>query len=320
LITERTRGTIAAALAAVVFGSSFVATAFQLDGFTPLGGALWRSAFAAVILLGLSFRMNIRSRTLPHPRSRSTVPLAGRLVCLLVLGVLGGLVFVIGMNVAVSRLGATITAFVAGLYAILATLFAPIVLGERLARRAIAGFAVALAGTALLAELAPSADSVGGLAAGGIAALAYGLYLVLVRRWSSALQIGPVDVSLSIAGTSTMGLAIILVASDPQAALPTSVTPSVVIATIWLIVVSAVGPLLIATALRRIEASLASSLLLLNPITATVLAVILLHERPSPLQLLGGLLVLIGMAAATDLVGATRRRRAASRLEPERIS
>jgi drug/metabolite transporter (DMT)-like permease len=117
-----------------------------------------------------------------------------------------------------------------------------------------------------------------------------------------------------------MGLAIILVASDPQAALPTSVTPSVVIATIWLIVVSAVGPLLIATALRRIEASLASSLLLLNPITATVLAVILLHERPSPLQLLGGLLVLIGMAAATDLVGATRRRRAASRLEPERIS
>ena len=223
------------------------------------------------------------------------------------------------MNVAVSRVGATITAFVAGLCAILAALFAPVVLGERLARRAIAGFAVALVGTALLAELAPSAASLGGLAAGGMAAVSYGFYLVLVRRWSSAIQVGPVGISLASAGTATVALAIILAALDPHAALPTSSSASVIVATIWLVFVMAVGPLLVTAALRRIEAGLASSLLLLNPITATALAAILLHERPSPPQLLGGVLVLLGMAAATDLVGAVRRRRGIARLAPDRV-
>jgi drug/metabolite transporter (DMT)-like permease len=45
--------------------------------------------------------------------------------------------------------------------------------------------------------------------------------------------------------------------------------------------------------------------LLLNPITATVLAGVLLGSVPTPVQLVGGLLVLLGMAAATlpDAVG-----------------
>lgn len=304
--SDLTVGSAAAAGAAILFGSAYVATAFQLDGFTPLGGALWRSALAASVLLLLTTVRGVRSRGRGLPQTAWTLGRIGRLV---LLGVLGGLVFIVGMNLAVSQVGATITAFVAGLYAIVAALFAPIVLRERLERRALAGFIVALAGTVLLAELNPSPDTAGGLAAGGVAAVSYGLYLVLIRRWSAAIDVGPVGVSLATGSTATIGLLIFLGLFDPNAARVGVATTSVAVATVWLACVTAFGPLLATAALRRVEASVASSMLLLNPITATILAVILLGERPSPAQLFGGLLVLLGMALATDVVGVVNRRR-----------
>ncbi len=316
---DRTLGATAAAAAAMLFGTAFVATGFQLHGFTPLGAALWRASLAtvALVVLSLAIRAGGGDRDASVPSSGPPPPIAGRLGRLLVIGFLGGFVFLSGMNLAVSYVGATITSFVAGLYAITAALFAPVVLGERLAWRALAGFAVALVGTALLAELGPSSSAAAGLAAGGVAALSYGLALVLIRRWSKLIQVGPVGIALANAFVSATGLAVVVIVLDPGLAVPKASTPEVVVSTIWLVGVMAVGPLLTTVALRRVEAALASSMLLLNPITATVLAAILLSERPSPPQLIGGVLVLAGMAAATDLLGAIRRRAARS-VEPGR--
>ncbi len=50
---------------------------------------------------------------------------------------------------------------------------------------------------------------------------------------------------------------------------------------------------------------------------ATVLAVLLLGDWPSPVQLLGGVLVLVGIALGTDALGSVRRRQA-ERLEAGR--
>ncbi len=58
-----------------------------------------------------------------------------------------------------------------------------------------------------------------------------------------------------------------------------------------------------------IPAQRSAAFLLLNPITATVLAAILLGERPSPIQLLGGILVLVGIALATGALSASAIRR-----------
>jgi drug/metabolite transporter (DMT)-like permease len=240
--------------------------------------------------------------------------MVGRLARLLILGLLGGFIFIVGMNLAVSRVGATVTAFVAGLYAILAALFAPAFLPETLDWRAVVGLAVAMLGTILLAELGPTGDPLG-LVAAGAAAVSFGLFLVLIRRWSAAIQVGPVGISLATALASTAGLVILIAVMEPNAALPFSASASVVLATIWLAFVTTTGPLLTTVALRRVEASLAASLLLLNPITATALAALLLNEPPSPTQIFGGLLVLLGMAVATDPIGVVRRWREAARKE-----
>ncbi len=293
-LTDRALGTAAATVVAMLYGSTYVATAFQLRGFTPLGGALWRSAIAAVILLAVVGAASVRGRGRAIPDSAR----AARWARLLVLGILGGPIFIVGLNVAVSQVGATVTSFVAGLYAILATLFAPAVLGERLERSVLAGFVAALAGTALLAGLSPSPNVPLGLAAAGSAAVAFSLYLVLIRRWSASLRIGPMGIALSTVLAATAVLAVLIALFDPGAALPSSAPPNVVAATAWLVVSSVAGPILAAVALGRIETRIASALLLLNPVTATVLAMLTLGEVLTPIQAVGGLLVLVGMGAA----------------------
>ncbi len=319
-MSERTVGALTAALAAVLFGSSYVATAFQLHGFTPLAGAFWRSALAVIVVGAAAAWSTFRGRVQTGHTGDGGRPRRGRLPRLVVLGLLGGCVFLAGMNVAVAFVGATVTSFVAGLYAILAALFAPVVLGERLERRAVLGFAVALVGTALLAELSPSPDTLGGLLAGGLAAVSYGLYLVLIRRWSRAVDAGPVAVTLANTGMAAAGLGLVVLLRDPATFLPRSTAADVLVSTAWLVVVSAGGTLLVTFALRRVEAGLVSSMLLLNPVTATILAALLLAESPSVPQLLGGLLVLVGMAASTDVVGVVRRRRDADRPERDRAA
>ncbi len=292
-------------LAAVLFGSSYVATAFQLHGFTPLGGAFWRSVIASVALATIAAALSGSANSGAGGRAPWS---AARVARLIVLGLLGGLFFVVGMNEAVLRIGAAITAFVAGLYAILAALFAPILLRERLAVRAVGGFVLALVGTALLAELSLSGRVLVGLLAGGGAAISFALYLVLVRRWSRALGTTPMEIAIAVSVVAAAGLLVDLLVFDRPALSPTHVTVEVLAATVWLAIVGAIGPLLTAAALRRIQASLASALLLLNPISATILAVLLLGERPTPLQLGGGALVLAGMALALDVAALLRGR------------
>jgi len=109
---------------------------------------------------------------------------------LLLLGLLGGPTFGLAMNVAIAEAGATIAAFIAGAYPVIAATLAPFVLRESLTRGAGVGFLLALAGAALLTGLDPARAPVLGLVVGGLGALAFGVYLVLLRRWSKdpALQ------------------------------------------------------------------------------------------------------------------------------------
>ncbi|HEX7667468.1 MAG TPA: DMT family transporter [Polyangiaceae bacterium] len=65
--------------------------------------------------------------------------------------------------------------------------------------------------------------------------------------------------------------------------------------------------------LRRIDATRASTLTLLEPLVATcIVGAIVFGERPGALALLGGVLILVGTAIALGRSGAGRERRAAS--------
>jgi drug/metabolite transporter (DMT)-like permease len=84
----------------------------------------------------------------------------------------------------------------------------------------------------------------------------------------------------------------------------------------WLVLLAlssqVLGWLLISVSLPRVPAALTSVILLLQPVASVLLAAAVLDERPSAAQLLGCVIVLAGVVAAT----AGRRQ---SRASPEPV-
>lgn len=293
-----------AAGAAVLFGSSFVATAFALRLFGPLAVGAWRGSIALVVVGLLILRGSVAGRS-----EWAALDRAGRLR-LIVLGALGGPIFIVAMNVAVGAAGATITAFAAGLYAVLAALLGPLLLGERLGRTAVVAFAVALGGTALLADIdlaAGGASTVaGGVLTGLGGAVSFALYLVLARRWGRTWQLPGSIVALANFGATTLVLAplAVLVERPPLPAGPGSDPAVAILAVGWLVVgPSVLAQMLLIASVHRLPARASAAFLLLNPLTATGLAALLLGERLSGAQLAGAGLVLAAIALATGLLG-----------------
>ena len=290
--TERI-GVLAAALAAIGFGSSYPATAIALRSFTPLSSAAVQGSVALVLVCAL-VATHVVPRPSPTARARSG------LWRLALLGLLGGVIFIIGMNVAVALTGPTIAGFVATLYAVFAALFAVPVLGERLRVGTVAAFVVALAGTVLLAGFRPLDAPLGGVLAALTAALAYGVYLVLARRWSGAAGLDGTSVTLAnLVGRGPLMLVIAFM-HDSGNVIPSNVAPEALVAMAWLIVVpSLLSQLLIMASVRRVAVRRTSASLLLTPLTGALLSAWIVGERLAPVELLGGVLVIIGIAGAS---------------------
>jgi drug/metabolite transporter (DMT)-like permease len=269
---------------------------------------MWRSGLAAVATAVVLRALRARAASAPRAvrPEPAAVPFERRLARLLVLGALGGLVFLSAMNLAVAGAGATVTAFVAGLYAVLGALLGWPILGERLTADAIVGFVVALAGTALLAELDPGRAS-GGIVAGLAAAVSYAFFLVLSRRWSRPMALDPWTISLANNVFASIGLlGLLAVAGSASTIVPSGVRVDALVAMAWLALVAVVAQVLVVAAVRRVDAQRSSAFLLLNPLSATVLGAVLLGERLTAGQLVGGALVILGMAIGTGTFGAVR--------------
>lgn len=285
-----------AAGAALLFGSAYPVTTIALRSFGPLGSAALQGTASLVILIGL-----LALGVVPRPGlSLAFIAQGPQLARLAVLGLLGGAGFIVCMNVAVSDAGATITGFVAALYAVFGALFAIPLLGERLRVSALAAFGLALVGTALLAGFEPAGASLPGVVAGLGAAVSLGLYLVLTRRWSEPYGLDGITVTVANLITRGPLLLVVALAREPAGLLPSAPEPAAIAALIWLIVgPSLLGQLLIMGSVRRVPARRTGASLLLVPIASTVVAILLLGAQLTPAEIAGGALVLVGIVGAS---------------------
>ena len=299
-------GAWAAASAAVLFGSAIVATAFQLRSFTPTSAAMWRGGLGALPLAALILMQRVRPRAAARTEHTVQVGRWARRGRLVVLGALSGPIFIVGLNIAVADVGSTVTGFVVALYSIFSAAIAPLLLSEPLRLRSVAGLVSALVGTGLLAELSLAGTSAAGMAAGLAAAVSYGFYLVLGRRWLRPFGIRPEQAALWAAAMTAFLVLVWLVAADPGAIVPRHWRLDALVALAWLSFVMVAGQTLVMASVRRVRAEVSASLLLLNPITAALLGVTVLGERLTTVQGIGGLLVLLGMASASGLFTAVR--------------
>jgi drug/metabolite transporter (DMT)-like permease len=269
-----------------VVAVSSAAPIIRLAAAPALTVAAWRLALAALVALPIAaVRAWGEWRTWP-PRTGRLLALSG--VCL-------GVHFALWIRsldlttVASSVLFVTTTPIWTGIASHL-------LLGERLAARQGVGILVAIAGSALVggADLGPARHALlgDGLAiAGSWAVSAYFLVGRAVRpHVSLAAYVG---VTYAVAAAT-----LVLLAGLFGAPL-LGISPR----TLACVVALAAGPQLLGHssfnwALRHLPAAVVTVVILAEPIGATLLAAAFLGERPSPLQALGGAVLLAGIALA----------------------
>ena len=305
-LADERSGMAAAVAAAIIFGAAYPATAVALRSFSPLAVAGLSCTLALVIIVGL-----VLAGVLPRSSQAS---LNGRsLVRLTILALLGGILFIVGVNIAVAISGPTITGFVAPLYAVLATMFAVPLLGERVRAATFVAFGLAFAGTALLAGAVPTGAPVAGILLALTSAAMFGLYVVLARKWGRPYHLDATLITIANLVGRGPALLVAAVVLDPGRVIPADPDPAAVIALLTIVFGSSTsGNLLLMASVRRVSAGRASAALLLTPVASALIAAVLLGDRLSPAGILGAGLILAGIAIAGGLF--TRRR------SPEPIS
>ena len=180
--------------------------------------------------------------------------------------------------------------------------------GERPSRSVLLAIPVILIGVVLISGVigagAFGADPALGVVLGLLTALCYSGYLLVIRRGSRDLRRPAGPVAIATASTAAVATVIGLVMGDLDLTPPPE-------SLAWLAMLGvtsqSAGYLLISLSLPRLPAIVTSIILLSQPVTTVILAVILLGERPSIWQLLGVALVIGGIAAATVPLGRARR-------------
>jgi DME family drug/metabolite transporter len=211
---------------------------------------------------------------------------------------------------AVALTGIAVTALVAICSApLMIALLAAIILGERLTRRTGIALALGVTGTVLLiagsggGHAAPHRFAAGALLA-LVAGLAYALYVVVTKR--ALASTAPLPLTAATFVTATVFMLPLLAwthAPFAQAARGWA----------WLLYLGAVATAgayaLYAAGLRRVPAAVAGVVTLLEPLTATLLGVLVFGERLDATGAVGALLLVsaIVMLGATPELAATPR-------------
>ncbi len=277
-----------AALAAAVVAIAWSAIFVRWAGIPGSASAFYRVLIAACVLLPWRAAHTPAGAKRQTPTRRSYT-----------LAIAAGVFFALDLaffNTAIMRSSAATTSLLGSNAPVFVGLGSWFVLGKRPHRMFWAGLAASMTGIALMLWASTSAspdtphDAVGDLMAVA-AAFFFAGYILAVAEARDSMDTLTLNTIAMAASTITL-LPICLLVGAPLWNYSTQTW----LALLWLGVLSQVGAYLgIAYALGHLRATIVSiGLLAQAPLTA-LLAAALLHERLSPLQLAGGLLVLAGI-------------------------
>lgn len=182
------------------------------------------------------------------------------------------------------------------------TLGAWLILRERIGRLFLTGLAIAIAGCAILMgrSFELSTERLFGDALATFASLFYGGYLLVITRLRARLS---TPALMAASGMVTAALLLPAALIIGERAIPLTLAGWMVLAGVALIS-QASGQGLIAFALAHLPASFSSVSLLVQPVSAALLAWAILGEALGPIEAAGGAVVLAGIwiAARASLV------------------
>lgn len=285
------RGLLYLTVAGAAWGTAGAAASllYRTSDLGPVALSFWRCATGFVLLLAVR---------LLRPRVRPAVsePLGRRALRSMATG-LGLAVFQTAYFAAVSATGlAVATVVTLGAGPVLVALGARLTMGERLGRAGTVAVAGALAGLAVLtlggsgATVRPSGVLLALVSAAGGSAMT-----LLTRRWG---RDGGTDASAAAVWAFAVTSLCVLPFALAEGLVPHTARPGRVV---WLLAYIATVPTALAYALyfeaaAVVRSATVSVIMLLEPVSAAVLAVVLLGERLTPTTLAGTLLMLGSVA------------------------
>lgn len=264
-----------AAMAPIIWGSTYIVTTQLLPQGYPLTASVLRALPAGLLLL-------VVTRQLP-PRAW-----LGRIA---VLGALNFAIFWAALFVAAYRLPGGVAATVGSIQPLLVLVLAHLVLAAPLRLLSVTAALAGLVGVALLVLQADAGLDLSGIVAAQIGALSMALGVVLTRKWQP-----PVPALTFTAWQLTAGGLILLpVALWAEPSLPVLDARNVV-GFLWLgLFGAALTYYLWFRAIARLGPAAVTGLGFLSPLTAVLLGWALLGQTLTPQQTLGALIVLISI-------------------------
>jgi drug/metabolite transporter (DMT)-like permease len=272
------------------FAIAFSGILVRLADVEPSTAAFFRCAYAIPFLIPLAFR----ERRLYGKRGVGQARLAW----------IAGLFFAADLvfwHHAIGAVGAGLATVLANTQLVLVGLAAWLLLGERPGGRLVASVPVVLVGIVLISG-AIGANAYGddpalGVLLGLLTGIAYSGFLLVLRAGNRDIRrpAGPLlDATIAAAiASGVAGLALgelDLALTWPEHG--------------WLVALAisaqVIGWLAISISLPRLDAVVTSVLLTLQPVGTVILALVLLSEDPSPVQLLGIAVLLGGVTLATS--------------------
>lgn len=257
---------------------------------SPFALTAYRFIIGSIVLLPFAYFMN--RRTIRSLKAADFLNMA-------IPGILNVAMSMFFLHLAVHFGKASLSAILISSNPIFVSLFAMLILKEKLGKGRVVGLFLGIFGLSMImaGENMLSGDLrsiAAGLIFGILAAITFGLYTVLskkhIHRYGS-LVFNSFSFLFGAFALMLMGLFF-------RADFSFSLSSSNIIAVLYLgIILTGLGYFLFMTALRHVPASAGSMMFFLKPVIASLLAYFFLKEMLHPLQIIGAVLIIAGIGA-----------------------
>jgi drug/metabolite transporter (DMT)-like permease len=268
---------------------AFSGILFRWAAVAPSTGTVFRAIFGLPLLGLVAWLEHRRFGGLPIRTVRLAV-LAGVFFA-------GDLTF---WHHAIGAIGAGLATVLGNLQVLVVGVVAWLAFGERPSRSTFVALPVVLCGVVLISGVigggAYGSNPGLGVGLGVATALCYGGYLLLIRLGGHDLRRPAGPVAIATVSTAVTAIVVGVIVGDLD---PTPPLASLAWLALLGLTSQSLGYLLISLSLPRLPAVLTSIILLAQPVMSVGLAIVLLGEAPSELQLIGVGLVVGGIAVAT---------------------
>jgi drug/metabolite transporter (DMT)-like permease len=261
----------------------------RLADVEPATAAIFRCAYALPALGVIAFL----ERRAHGPRPAAQVRLA------MLAGVFLALDLVIWHHT-ITLVGAGLATVLGNTQVVIVAILAWLILGERPPRRTLLALPVVLVGVVLISGVigkgAYGSNPGLGVILGIVVGIVYAAFLLVLRHGNSDIRrpAGPLFDATLIGAFASLAIGLPLGEVDLVPSWP---------AHGWLLTLAltsqVIGWLIISVSLPRLPAALTSVILTLQPVGSVLLAMLLLGEAPSAIQLLGAGTILVGLILAT---------------------